>query len=138
MNKPEKKYPEAVASIKIFNHKGELLLVKSGKWKGVWVVPGGHVELNEKIEDAVKREAKEETGLEVTDLKFVRFKEVINAPEFSRKCHLIGFVYTCKCVDENVVLNNELVEFKWVTLDEALSMNLLSSLREDIEIIKNR
>ncbi len=58
-------YPEPTVGILIFNPNGELLLMKSHKWPGRYVVPGGHVELGERVEQAVIREALEETGLAV-------------------------------------------------------------------------
>lgn len=38
---------------------------------GSWSVPGGHLERNETWEDCGKRETKEETGLEIANLRFV-------------------------------------------------------------------
>ena len=50
----------------IINDKNEALLLKrtnkTRNLTGFWMQPGGGVEFNEKIEDAVKREIKEETG----------------------------------------------------------------------------
>lgn len=48
-------------------HEGRVLLVQRGKepLRGRWVVPGGTVELGERLEDAVEREVLEETGLRV-------------------------------------------------------------------------
>jgi len=53
----------------ILNDKGEVLLCKRSKnasnERGCWEVPGGAVEFNETLEDAVKREIKEELGVEI-------------------------------------------------------------------------
>ena len=49
----------------IVNSNGEILLVKSFKWGSKYTVPGGHIELGERSEVAVRREVKEEVGLEV-------------------------------------------------------------------------
>ena len=44
----------------------ELLLVKrNGSYEGMWCIPCGHVEYNEEVREAAKREFKEETGLDV-------------------------------------------------------------------------
>jgi nucleoside triphosphatase len=64
-------FPEPTVGILIFNPDGDLLLLKSHKWPGRYVVPGGHVELGERVEQTVIREAMEETGLEVHDLHFL-------------------------------------------------------------------
>ena len=51
-----------------------LLLVKRGRnpYKGSWAVPGGFVEIDEELEDAVVRELAEETGLSGVNLEQMR------------------------------------------------------------------
>jgi 8-oxo-dGTP diphosphatase len=57
------------AGAMIFNEKGELFLAKRGKnttnQQGCWETPGGSVNFGEKLSDAVKREVKEEYGVEI-------------------------------------------------------------------------
>ena len=52
---------------------GKVVLIKRGSEpdKGKWGTPGGYIAWNETLEDCVRREVKEETGLKVKDLKFV-------------------------------------------------------------------
>jgi ADP-ribose pyrophosphatase YjhB (NUDIX family) len=54
----------AVAAL-VMNHHGRLLLVKRGvePAKGMWCLPGGFIEIDESIEEAVLRELEEETGI---------------------------------------------------------------------------
>ena len=75
-------FPEPTVGVFIFNKAGEILLLKSHKWPGKYVVPGGHVELGERIEEAAIREAKEETGLDIYDLRFINFQEFVYDPSF--------------------------------------------------------
>lgn len=52
---------------------GRILLIKRGlhPYKGYWALPGGHLDYDETIENAVTREVKEETGLDVISLTFL-------------------------------------------------------------------
>jgi nucleoside triphosphatase len=88
-------FPEPTVGILIFNPDGDLLLLKSHKWPGRYVVPGGHVELGERVEQTVIREAMEETGLEVHDLHFLCWQEFIHDPSFWKRRHFIFFDFAC-------------------------------------------
>jgi nucleoside triphosphatase len=114
----EQVYPEPTTGALIFDREGRLFLMKSHKWKGKWVIPGGHVDLGERIEDAVRREIKEETNLDVHDLEFVCFQEFIHGEGFWRKKHFIFFDFACKTDSTDVVLNEEAQDYTWVPLDE--------------------
>lgn len=107
-------HPEVTVGALILNSEGKLLLVKSHKWNDQFVIPGGHVEVGEKIEDAVKREVKEETGLEVYDIKFVVFYECIGDKNFYKEKHFIMFDYSCRTDSSVVTLNDEGQEYRWV------------------------
>src|SRR6266540_484525 len=107
---PDQIFPEPTTGVFIFNQSGELLLLKSHKWFDKYVVPGGHVELGERIEDAAIREAKEETGLDVYDLEFICFQEFIYDPSFWKPRHFIFFDFTARTDSLEVQLNDEAEE----------------------------
>ncbi len=72
MGQPEKyqpRWPRAAASAAIFRD-GKVLLAQRSKppLKGIWSLPGGHIEAGEKAIDAAHRELNEETGI-TADLK---------------------------------------------------------------------
>jgi len=130
---PKQKYPEPVVGAFIFSPQGKIFLMKSYKWKGVYTVPGGHVDLGEKLEDAVKREVKEETGLKVFGLKFFRFGEFIFGKQFWKKEHFIYFHFLCKTNSAKVKLSSEGQEYVWATLKEALKLPLAQHARQTIK-----
>ena len=128
-------FPEPTVGVFIFNQAGELLLVKSHKWLGRYVVPGGHVELGERLEEAAIREAKEETGLDIYDLKFINFQQFIHDPAFWKHRHFIFFDFLCRTDSLEVKLNDEAQEHVWVKLDAVLHLPLDSYTRTSIEKI---
>ena len=129
----EQIFPEPTVGVFIFNPSGELLLLKSHKWPGRYVVPGGHVELGERIEEAAVREAKEETGLNVYDLEFILFQEFIHDPSFWKPRHFIFFDYAGKTHSSDVQLNDEAEEYVWVRLEAAVHLPLDAYTRKAIE-----
>ncbi len=118
----EQKFPEPTCGALIFNKEDKMFLMKSRKWKNKYVIPGWHVELGEKIEDALKIEIKEETGLKIFNIVFICFQEFIYDNSFWKKKHFIFFDFVCKANSTKVQLNLEGQDFIWVTIQEALSM----------------
>lgn len=129
----EQIFPEPTVGIFIFNQRGELLLLQSHKWPGAYVVPGGHVELGERLEEAAVREAKEETGLDVYDLEFINFQQFIYDPAFWKQRHFIFFDFAAKTDNTTVVLNDEAQTHIWVESNQALNLELDSYTRTSIE-----
>ena len=120
----EQHFPEPTVGAFIFNSSGELLLLKSHKWPGQYVVPGGHVELGERLTDVVIREAKEETGLDVYNVEFILFQEFVYDASFWKPRHFIFFDYACRTDSMEVQLNDEAEEYLWVALEAALTFPL--------------
>lgn len=109
----EQQYPEPTVGVLIFNSRGEILLVKSHKWRGKYVVPGGHIELGETAVEAACREAKEETGLEISDVQFLCWQECIYDRSFWKARHFIFLDFTAHTNDGRVILNDEAQDFVW-------------------------
>lgn len=124
------KGPEVTVSAIIRNPKGEILLCKSAKWNNQYVIPGGHVEYGETLEEAVHREVKEETGLDVTDLQFISLQESIDEKQFHEARHMLFVDYSCRADTTEVVLNDEADEYAWVDPAEVLKYDLGGFLRE--------
>jgi nucleoside triphosphatase len=130
---PDQIFPEPTVGAFIFNNKGELLLLESHKWPGRYVVPGGHVELGERLEEAVVREAKEETGLDIFEIEFINFQQFIYDPTFWKKRHFIFFDFACQTDSTTVQLNDEAEGFIWVEPRQALTLELDTYTRRSVE-----
>jgi nucleoside triphosphatase len=128
----EQTYPEPTVGILIFNPKGELLLLQSHKWPGQYVVPGGHVELGERIEQTVIREAKEETGLDVRELRFLCWQEFVFDPSFWKRRHFLFFDYACRAESTEVRLNDEAEDHLWIEPEKALELPIDSYTRVSV------
>ena len=112
-------------------------MVRTHKWSNLWGIPGGKIKSGEPSEEALRREIKEETDLDVTDIEFVLVQDCIHSKEFYRDAHFVLLNYTCHAVGERPVkLNDEAREFRWVTLDEALRMPINSPTRTLLEAVK--
>lgn len=134
----DQRFPEPTVGVFIFNQRGELLLLRSHKWPGAYVVPGGHVELGERLEEAARREVQEETGLEIRDLEFINFQEFIYDPAFWKRKHFIFFDFAAKAEDTQVTLNDEAESYIWVDPLQALSLPLDDYTRRSVEMYLQR
>jgi molybdopterin-guanine dinucleotide biosynthesis protein MobB len=75
----------------IIRQAGRLVLVERENPPFGWALPGGFVDYGESLEQAALREAGEETGLELTDLRQFR---AYSAPDRDPRQHNISFVFT--------------------------------------------
>lgn len=107
--------------------------MRSHKWHDKYVVPGGHIELGERMEDALRREVKEETGLDVYDIDFLCIQEFIYDDTFWERKHFIFFDYVCKTNSKKVTLNAEAYDYTWVSLKEALELPIDQYTKSAIE-----
>ena len=98
---------------------GRVLLVRTTKWRGAWGVPGGKVEWGETLEAATVRELREETGLEITDLRYAQTQEAVRSPEFHAEAHMLLVDFLAYTASAEVTPNEEIAEWAWVPLEEA-------------------
>jgi ADP-ribose pyrophosphatase YjhB (NUDIX family) len=100
----------------LFNQHGQVLLGKrKNSYKaGYYGLPGGRVEVNEPLSEAIVREVKEETGLEISNLKYLG---VIR--ENQGDYDFIHFVYMAQNVTNDPVLcePEKCAGWEWFDLD---------------------
>lgn len=128
--------PISTVGAAIFNDAGEVLMIRTQKWSGLWGIPGGKIHWGEASEDALRREVLEETALSVTDVAFVLVQDCIHSTEFYRDAHFLLLNYTCHAPGEQpVTLNEEAQDFRWMTLENAMTLPLNTPTRVLLEAI---
>ena len=120
---------ERAAIIIIFNERDEVLILERMKpqldWGGYWGFPGGALMGVEEPWDAAIRETKEETNLDVWELRRVRRE------------HNFLDVYTTRTFSGDINLSFEHINYAWVSLDELDNYILIPGSKELIvEAIK--
>jgi nucleoside triphosphatase len=127
-------YPEATVGALVVNSNGKVLLVTSNKWGDRYTVPGGHIELGERAEDAIKREVREETGLDVEPVELLLIQQAIYPKDYYRHEHYIFMDYLCSARSSQVRLDGlELQTYVWVDPEEALKMELEEYTRNFVQ-----
>ncbi|MDF0592419.1 NUDIX hydrolase [Methanotrichaceae archaeon M04Ac] len=85
------KTPSLAADALILFGEGIVLIRRENPpYRGSYALPGGFVEVGETVEEAVRREAKEETGLDITLLKLVG---VYSKPDRDPRGHVVSVCY---------------------------------------------
>lgn len=129
--------PQVAAMALVINEKGKILLIKSPKWNGKFIGPGGHIERGETIEEALKREVKEETGIEISDLQFLNIHEFVFSNDYNKEKHIIGLSYLAKTRnnEEDVILDEkEATEYKWVDPEQIVNdKGIYKTVKDSVE-----
>jgi phosphoglycolate phosphatase len=129
-------FPITTVGALIFNPARQVLMIRTHKWSDLWGIPGGKIKWGETAEAALRREVREETALEITNIKFALVQDCIRSKEFYREAHFVLLNYTCDTPGGQVVLNDEAEEFQWVTPQAALSLELNTPTRILLESTK--
>lgn len=96
-----------------------------------WCIPGGHIEQNEDAVDAVIREVREETNLDMMDPEFFGYLDEI-FPE--RGVHNVVLLFYGNASNEAKAEPAEVTEIGWFSVPEALKLDLAFRHREAIQL----
>lgn len=98
--------------------------------RGKWSIPGGLVELGEGIEQAVIREVKEETNLEVEEPKHIDVVDNLQVDGEGRiKYHYVIVDYFVKLKGGILKAGSDAEELRWVSLDDVEKYDLTQNFR---------
>jgi ADP-ribose pyrophosphatase YjhB (NUDIX family) len=98
-----------------------ILLVERGRepLKGYWSLPGGAVETGELLEDALRREVREETGLEVEILCMLEiFQRIMPGDDGRVEYHYILLDYLCRVVSGTLEASDDASRAAWFRAGE--------------------
>ncbi|MBS3080371.1 NUDIX domain-containing protein [Candidatus Pacearchaeota archaeon] len=130
---------------------GKYLIIKRNPNKkifpGKWTVPGGRLELEDYIYDqkdtgehwyniiekVLRREVREEVGLEIGKIDYLTSLTFFNENE-----PILVISMYAPYIKGKVVLNDENIDYKWVSLEEAKTYDLIEGIYEELEMLDKK
>jgi ADP-ribose pyrophosphatase YjhB (NUDIX family) len=122
--------PYLAVSAAIFRD-GRVLIVRRARppAHGLHTLPGGGVELGETLEEAVIREVREETALEVEPIALAGFRQAIARDGGGRiERHFVILPFAARWISGEVSLNEELAEAHWLAPAELTGLKTTEGL----------
>ncbi|MHA2245565.1 MAG: NUDIX domain-containing protein [Candidatus Hodarchaeales archaeon] len=106
----------------LINENGKIIFIqrKSNTFYGFWAIPGGMVEENETIEEALLREMEEEVGVQIIPKEILG---VFSDPERDPRGRVISTVFICD-YEGKPKAGSDAGNIKLCTVEEALALNL--------------
>ena len=127
-------YPHEAVSIVIFNEKNEILMIHEKRYtvgRLEWEIPAGKVEDEEDIRDAAIREAMEETGCRLKDLKYLCSQNPANGMS-----DCIVHVFAGRLESEgNIEDTDEVYDKKWMPIDQVKDLLRKNETMDGVSIL---
>lgn len=136
----------------IYNSEGKYLVTKRSPHKKVhpnkWTVPGGGLSTDDytprpqthgnqgwynAVDEALRREIREEVNLVIGETKYLLDMTFIRPDGIP----VLVLSYYAPYISGEVKLDEDAVEFKWITISEAKDLDLIPGIYEEIEMVQN-
>lgn len=124
--------PYLAVSAAIFRD-GRVLIVRRARApaRGLYTLPGGGVELGETLEEAVIREVREETALEVAPVALAGYRQAIARDVSGRvERHFVILPFAARFIAGELSLNEELAEAHWLLPAELAGLTTTEGLAQ--------
>ncbi len=98
-----------------------MLLVERGRepLKGYWSLPGGVLETGERLAEGIRREVREETGLEIRIVKVVEiFERIMCDKQGKAEYHYVLIDYLCRASGGKLAAADDVARVEWVPRNE--------------------
>lgn len=127
-------YPHESVVIVLFNEKNDILFIQNRRYTVghlEWEIPAGRVETGENIEDAAKREAREETGCELQELKYLCSQNPSNGMSDA-----VVHVFAARVSVENVIQDtDEVNEKRWFSEKEYMHLLRTNGTKDGVSML---
>ncbi len=119
----------------VFDGHNVLLVERAGEpLKGYWSLPGGLLETGEKLEDAIKREVKEETGLDIEILsRFDIFERIMRDADGKAEYHYVLVDYICKATGGQMSPSSDVSKVAWIPYSQIRNYKVTSGTVEAVD-----
>ena len=110
---------------------GRVLLIKRGQppLQGRWSLPGGVVEIGETLQEALAREVREETGLEIDVGPVVEVLDRIEREDDNRvEYHYVIIDYRCLVRGGRLACGSDADDARWVSASDVASFNVTAAV----------
>ena len=130
-----KKRPKVGVGVLVLKDNTALLTKRKGvHGAGEWAFPGGHLEYWESIEECAKRECREEAGIEIKDIKFIR---LYNSKKYGKKHYVdIGLIAEWESGEPQLLEPHRTTGWDWYNLDN-LPKPLFEMCKKTFEALKS-
>jgi len=139
----KRKYPrQPLVGVGVLVRRGDSVLIvkrRNDPGRGLWSIPGGVLELGETLEDAAKREAKEETGVDIAVDSLLDVYNLIKKDEAGRiRYHYVLVNYLAHYIKGKLKRNAESSEIRWVKVNELNRYHTTKTLERLLKkLVKN-
>ena len=125
----DRRYPKhpLVGVGAILLKRDRILMAQRGKepLKGWWSLPGGALETGESLADGVRREVREETGLEIRPMGVLEiFERIMRDSKGDAEYHYVLIDYVCRIIGGTLCAGDDVCRVEWVRRSDLVKLQI--------------